>query len=103
VSLLLGVEEQSAAAAATSYRPIDRAGLPLVVIAPSAIEREAHAALLAKIAKKAGGTALWMTVIGDDARPSAPAAAQPAAAPPARRAAEFEPALPGPGPVPALA
>lgn len=80
VSLLLGGEEQASAVSVTAHRPIDRTGLPLLVTMVSAEERQAHAALLAKIAKRAGGTALWTTVIDAERAAARAEAAGPGAA-----------------------
>ncbi len=77
VSLLLEGESDGAheVAAATVHRPLSRDGLVLVVQRASPEELEAHAAMLATIAKRAGGAALWQTL--EPERTASPAAASP--------------------------
>ena len=88
VSLSLEGEGAHATAAATAERALDRAGLVLVVQRASAEEHAAHEAMLAKIAKRAGGTTLWQSL---EAAEAAAAAAASARSRPAAATAVMEP------------
>jgi DNA polymerase-3 subunit epsilon len=65
---------QSAAVARAARAPL-RTAAPLLVIAASAEELEAHAVMLAVIAKASGGRCLW--ALADDPLPAAAALAEP--------------------------
>jgi DNA polymerase III subunit epsilon len=75
-SVLALVESPSAAqgAAAHSSRAPLRTAVPLLVIRPSAAELEAHAVMLAVIAKASGGRCLWSAAETPEPQDAAPGA-----------------------------